>query len=1685
LAVTVIGPFTCHSLTSTQLSLVSSAVSACNFPYAKLKGTIHLYVGNPGTVNTGQGVKQAWGSTDRVNREVMVWKGLTGPRFKYACIHEMAHIADNDLCGGSEHQAFLTTYLKPFMPQFDHWREGTYYYRGSECFAHQFAVRLYLGTGDWGSVLSGGKTNLNGYYRRYFQTTDVSTVKTMIENGPGGDGGDDPDPPDPGFVEFRVSKDLARRKKVGTTTVQGAGKEQHLVFGRLSDGKDNWLYTSLIECQLDWPTDIESIDTASLEVTLTADALDPHLSISGDKAVLMGARILQGWTEGTRGEGAWNADNWQNPTWDTNLRTIGTVGQHPKGTRLSFDVLPFIKEWAPASLNVGGAPGQGKANHGMFLRASTQDDIAGAFDIASQEHPTADYRPVILITYTPTSLPPNAEVVQPASAMAGATFDFIGNYVDPQGRDELGFFEMQVRKAGGGANVWLPPKEAANANSVATGQWIKSSSEAPQGTWVAGQSYEWRHRVWSAGSGKVSEWTAWIGFSVTGTTPTLTALSLGSKATLDNVYFGGPYSDPDGTTVVDTPAPLGFPRMSMWVTAWAGWDVAQATSKAEELRYMHLRGVILEGIQWDNSYGIPGMPGNPALCAQILQVFLDAGITPWLALFVGQFDTTETNKSIAAWNAGSGKWGGIVLDAEDGWVNYHNNTPTAANNALTAYINAMRTAGVTKVAYAPYYRPSYWDTPPNDYNYPLWNSLCDLVLPQMYFSGDGIRQSLENVDKIFNRCFNDFADNNLNKPIVPLNNAYGANADPEVRDKFFRKALDEKGAISVWRYPIENTAVRDVLHAIPRDAQTITGQYKIINVRLQLRSEPQGDPAWNNTTGFLWDTGEQPITAEEKTAQTIKRLYTGQALAAGSYTYRVQVQNEASVWSAWAYGTLTLTVGYQPAPGAYNFLSGYGRVKMDRRIVIKEVRSTYAGYGTNDRGPGKVKAILYDASNIGASIVANDIGEFYFTLPTTHPQASEIEPLQRHYSMEFYRAGAWRPVFEGLITDMDATEDEVVFYGLDYMGLLSKSIETSFYNWDQPEEPIDEGGAKYVDKAISFIIKDQLSRGKALTDSPMGFIGVEAQGSSTLMENIAEHVSIHAEFRERLSFILGLIQSAKQGTGKRSRLWVERQADGTYQWRYANNAGVDTRDNLRMEYGELVQGFRLVLLGNWAAKVYGVGRITNEIKLRFKSATAPGITTGIWGNVQTAAIWQDLIDENDLQRRVKQLAMETGKFGKNVALGLRVNGLEPLDGYDLMDSIPVTIQRGAVDTTRYGSGYWTILGVEWKLYPDGHEDLTLAIKPREDSTPPDPDLIPSKPVSSGPEWFRLGLVGQHLTYETLTSLRADGTVTAQVTVTTDPLAVEGYGYSVIQIAQNNSPGVADFTNATTFTYQDPSVTLYDLLPGVDYSIRVGAYDSAGNFSGWSAPTTFSTDLDLEAPAVPGGLTVTPAIGGLNVTWLPVGAPDLDHYDLAYKTGAGAEVVTSPHTTIVALTGLLSNTTYQLRVRAVDTSGNASAYTAYVSGTTALVETGDVGDLDASVIKTGTLVIGGTDSPTLEVYNAAGQLIFRVDNNGILAIDPDNTDRQMLFADGTLTFTSDNWVTSGVAIDGDGITATAIRLGVAPGGHNMIPNSSFENVPFLASASKVWTSSTDWGTTIGTDVGVDKTTASLKLTAVSY
>lgn len=493
--------------------------------------------------------------------------------------------------------------------------------------------------------------------------------------------------------------------------------------------------------------------------------------------------------------------------------------------------------------------------------------------------------------------------------------------------------------------------------------------------------------------------------------------------------------------------------------------------------------------------------------------------------------------------------------------------------------------------------------------------------------------------------------------------------------------------------------------------------------RIQVKdTTTPGDPAWDDGD-YYWDTSDFAPTRQEMSGNYLKRLYHGVGLPPGSYSFRIRAEDYRGGQSDWDYGTFTLTDGWQPDPGSVDYLTGYARRDPRFRILIKQATATGRGPAT------KPVAIIEQAAYVGASEMYNDAGEFFFTLPATHPQVSVIEPWQVHYSLEFYRGEGWKEMAAGLITDFDATEDEVVFYGIDYVGLLSLLYDDRFNPKEAPDKPVEQGGSKYVDWAIKDIISDQLTKAKNETDSIVGFINV-----GTIDPNLVTEITVFSTFKNRLDFIRQLIESSRAGTGARTRLRVSKSIAGVYSWEVTENPGTD-RDNIKFEYGGLVQGFRAIPFANeFGTRVHAIGRSVNGTQVDYHVEQAPNISETTYGRIPVISLWPDVADLNDLKRRAKQMAMRIGKVGKRVALGIRVGSFDVKDGWDVTDSVIVDIKRGVVDTSLWGSGYWTIWGWAWTLDPDGHADLTLSVLPREDETAPDPNLIPSAPILATPEW---------------------------------------------------------------------------------------------------------------------------------------------------------------------------------------------------------------------------------------------------------------------------------------------------------------------------------------------------------------
>lgn len=500
------------------------------------------------------------------------------------------------------------------------------------------------------------------------------------------------------------------------------------------------------------------------------------------------------------------------------------------------------------------------------------------------------------------------------------------------------------------------------------------------------------------------------------------------------------------------------------------------------------------------------------------------------------------------------------------------------------------------------------------------------------------------------------------------------------------------------------------------------------------------------TADFEADPGEVPnaiqlrprapwrILIKEMKFNTVGTSATGNATThvittATAHGLRVgrQVRFSALTGGTGLVKATTYYVKTVPSPTTLTLAETHGGATIDFSTNITAATLT----AVTTRGPGNVVAVLEDAYNVGASLLYNSPGEAHFTLGIAHPQIAVIEPRQTHYAIEFRQGDGWREVFAGLMMDFDASDTDVVFYGTDYLGLLDFTID-EHYDPANIEKSSDNGGSKYVNKTITQIVTDQLKRAREPLNSPVGFI------STGSIATMGEQVTVYSTYQQTLPFVTSLLDSHKAGTGKKTRLHVRKTTSGGYEFVVTDDPGV-VRDNLRLRYGELVQGYRVVPFGGqWGTRVSAIGRDKNGVKVRYATVVATGIDENVWGRWNVPQFIDGVADANDMTRRTKQAVTSLSRLGKQVALGLRSGVLQPRDGYDLLDIFPVDIEHGSVSTDAFGSGYWVAVGITWQALQRGDLNTTLTLHPREDSVAPDDDLLTLQELSPADGEWQIG-----------------------------------------------------------------------------------------------------------------------------------------------------------------------------------------------------------------------------------------------------------------------------------------------------------------------------------------------------------
>lgn len=197
-------------------------------------------------------------------------------------------------------------------------------------------------------------------------------------------------------------------------------------------------------------------------------------------------------------------------------------------------------------------------------------------------------------------------------------------------------------------------------------------------------------------------------------------------------------------------------------------------------------------------------------------------------------------------------------------------------------------------------------------------------------------------------------------------------------------------------------------------------------------------------------------------------------------------------------------------------------------------------------------------------------------------------------------------------------------------------------------------------------------------------------------------------------------------------------------------------------------------------------------------------------------------------------------------------------------------------------------------------------------------------------------------------------------------AISSSGFTVSWTASGDNVGVSAYevqvNGAAVATPTSPTVSLTGYAAASTYAVRVRARDAAGNWSALSTPLNVTTTGvgDTVAPTVPTGVAASGITSGsATISWTPAtDAVGVTGYDVQFNGVSKG----TPSAATLAVTGLVPETQYQVRVRARDAAGNWSGLSTAITFTTT-----------AAVVISGHSVFAATPALTFSRYNDGGTL----------------------------------------------------------------------------------------------------------------
>ena len=262
-----------------------------------------------------------------------------------------------------------------------------------------------------------------------------------------------------------------------------------------------------------------------------------------------------------------------------------------------------------------------------------------------------------------------------------------------------------------------------------------------------------------------------------------------------------PQPPPSGTI---SPVPAGFVKMSHWRPYWKSFTHDAVQAMIDDLTRMHQTGVVLTGMNTGNKWALP-----PDV-ATYLQMIRDAGIQPYLALWIGPFSSAETDTAVRAWNAGNGLWAGIVIDVEAGLMSAVEQDRAGTVAAVGRFMTRVKPL-TPFLAYSTMAVAS--DYP--DMLYSELNGYCDVFMPQVYFTNT--ETALYLLDRMQASVDYESASwPDPPKPMIPVVNDWGDGVDIDQLRSYIEIAFARYGAVSAWRlHPNMQQEVKDLWATFP------------------------------------------------------------------------------------------------------------------------------------------------------------------------------------------------------------------------------------------------------------------------------------------------------------------------------------------------------------------------------------------------------------------------------------------------------------------------------------------------------------------------------------------------------------------------------------------------------------------------------------------------------------------------------------------------------------------------------------------------------------------------------------------------------------------------------------------------------------------------------------------------------